>query len=114
MDERRVIFKLGVVYQTPRQKLERIPGMVREIIEGQDPVRFDRAHLIGYGDFSLDFEFVYYVLDRDYNVFRDIHQNILLGIYGVFEEEGVEFAYPTQTVFLEKGESKGNAEPAPA
>lgn len=102
MDERRVIFTLGVTYQTSAEKLERIPGIIREVIEAQDQVRFDRAHFSGYGAYSLDFEIVYWVLDRDYTVFRNIHQSINIDLYRKFEEEGIGFAYPTQTLFLEK------------
>jgi small-conductance mechanosensitive channel len=103
MDERRILFNLGVTYQTSAEKLERIPGIIREIIEAQSQVRFDRAHFSGYGAYSLDFEIVYWVLDRDYTVFRNIHQAINLALFRKFEEEEIEFAYPTQTLFLEKG-----------
>ena len=102
MNERRVLFTLGVTYQTPADKLERIPGMIREIIEVQEQVRFDRAHFSTFGDFSLNFEIVYWVLDRDYALFREIQQAINLALYRKFEEEEIEFAYPTQTLFVEK------------
>lgn len=103
MDERRVLFSLGVTYQTPADKLEKIPGLIEKIINANEMVRFDRAHFSGYGDFSLNFEVVYWVLDRDYKTHMDIQQGIFIEIYRKFEEEGVEFAYPTQTLFLEKG-----------
>lgn len=104
MNERRVLFTLGVTYQTPADKLERIPGMIREIIEVQEQARFDRAHFSTFGDFSLNFEIVYWVLDRDYALFREIQQEINLALYRKFEEEEIEFAYPTQTLFMEKAE----------
>jgi small-conductance mechanosensitive channel len=104
MNERRILFTLGITYQTPSDKLEAIPGMIQEIIEDQDQVRFDRSHFNAYGDFSLNFETVYYVLERDYALYMDIQQAINLAIYRKFEEEGIEFAYPTQTLFVEKGE----------
>lgn len=102
MDERRILFTIGVTYQTPAEKLERIPGMIREIIEAQENVRFDRAHFASYGAYSLDFEIVYWVLDRDYLIYRNIQQEINLELYRRFAQEGIEFAYPTQTVFVEK------------
>jgi len=102
MNERRVLFTLGMTYQTPAEKLERIPGMIQEIIEVQEQVRFDRAHFASYGDFSLNFEIVYWVLDRDYALYMGIQQEINLALYRKFEEEGIEFAYPTQTLFMEK------------
>jgi len=100
MRERRVSFTLGVTYQTPRQRLEEIPGLIRQAIEDQPDLRFDRAHFFKYGDFSLDFEIVYYVLSPDYNLYMDRQQAINLAIHRAFEERGIEFAYPTQTVFV--------------
>lgn len=102
MYERRVLFTLGVTYQTPRAKLEKIPELIEAAVSGQERVRFDRAHFKEYGDFSLNFETVYYVLDPNYAVYMDIQQAINLAIHEAFEAEGIEFAYPTQTLFLER------------
>ena len=100
MRERRVVFKLGVTYQTPPEKLERIPRMIEEIISRQASARFDRAHFAEYGDFSLNFEIVYYVIGADFTVYMDIQQAINLAIYRGFQELDVEFAYPTQQLFV--------------
>jgi small-conductance mechanosensitive channel len=102
MFERRVVFKLGVTYQTPHAKLQRIPDIIREAVEDQEPVRFDRSHFQGYGDFSLNFETVYFVLKPDYNLYMDIQQAINLQIHARFEQEGIEFAYPTQTLYVQQ------------
>ncbi len=101
MYERRVVFSLGVTYQTPADKLASIPELIRETILAQDKVRFDRSHFKDYGDSALNFETVYYVLTPDYNRYMDIHQAINLALYRLFEREGIEFAYPTRTIFLE-------------
>jgi small-conductance mechanosensitive channel len=102
MERRRVVFKLGVIYQTKAEVLEEIPKIVRSIIEGEQDTVFDRGHFASYGDFSLNFEFVYYVIGADYNKYMDIQQDINLKIYREFEQRGIEFAYPTQTIFVEK------------
>jgi len=102
MYERRVVFTLGVTYQTPRDKLKLVPQIIREAIEAREHTRFDRSHFSRYGDFSLNFESVYYVLSRDYNQYMDIQQAIYLAIHERFEAEGIEFAYPTQTLFIER------------
>ncbi len=100
MQERRVVLKFGVIYQTAEPVLRQIPGMVREAITAQDRTRFDRAHFSGFGASSLDFEAVYFVLDADFNVHMDIQQAIGLALVQRFAAEGIEFAYPTQTLFL--------------
>ncbi len=100
MDERRVVFTLGVTYGTPREKLTALPGILQDIIESQREVRFDRAHFKEYGAYSLNFEIVYYVLSADYNRYMDIQQAVNLAVYDRFEKEGVEFAFPTRTVHV--------------
>jgi small-conductance mechanosensitive channel len=102
MYERRVVFKIGVTYQTPRDKLMKIPVIIREAIEKQTNTRFDRSHFFEYGNFSLNYESVYYVQGPDYNEYMDIQQAINLTIHEQFEKEGIEFAYPTQTLFLKQ------------
>ena len=105
MYERRIAFSLGVTYQTPPDALEGIPETVRRIIEDQPDVRFDRCHFKSFGDFALDFEAVYYVLVPDYNVYMDRQQAINLRVMRTFEEQGIEFAYPTQTLFIEHSDT---------
>ena len=102
MMERRTVFSFGVVYNTPAAKLKIIPPLIKKIIEELDDTRFDRAHFKSFGDFSLDFEVVYYVLSPDYNTYMDKQQSINLKIFELFEKEQIEFAFPTQTVFVNK------------
>lgn len=106
MEKRRVVFKLGVIYQTSYEKLKLIPTLVREIIEKQSGASFDRGHFASYGDFSLNFEFVYYIEGSDYNKYMDIQQSINFEIFKSFENEKIEFAYPTQTIFVNKEDNK--------
>ena len=102
MFERRVAFSIGVIYETPREKLRRIPEIIQEAVESQDETRFDRSHFMKYGDYALMYETVYYVLSPDYNIYMDIQQSIYFAIHEVFEKEGIEFAYPTQKLFVHK------------
>lgn len=102
MQERRIVFSFGVVYSTPTFKLKEISDLVRKIIEDMDETRFDRAHFQSFGDFSLKFEVVYYVLSPDYNTYMDKQQSINLMIFELFEKEQIEFAFPTQTLFVNK------------
>lgn len=103
MYERRIVFNLGVTYETPYEKLKEIPAMIRQTIEALQQVRFDRAHFKSYGDSYLDFEVVYWVLDSDFNKYMDVQQEINLELFRKFEEEGIEFAYPTRTIHVASG-----------
>jgi len=110
MYERRVVFTLGVTYETPRERLLEIAPLLRGIVEAQDGVRFDRAHFAKYAACSLDFEIVYYVKSPDYGRYMDAQQAINFRSHGAFEALGVELAYPTQTLWLAGGAS-ANARP---
>ena len=102
MEKRRVVFRLGVTYQTSLAQCQKIPVIIKTIIQGIADTTFDRAHFFSYGDFSLIYEIVYYVAGSDYNKYMDIQQEINFTIKEAFEKEGIEFAYPTQLVYVEK------------
>jgi len=102
MELRRVVFKLGATYDTSLEKVKLIPPMLKNIVEKVENTRFDRAHFFQFADFSLVFEVVYYVLSNDYNLYMDIQQEINFAIKEQFEANKIEFAFPTQTVHLQK------------
>ncbi|MDH7513781.1 MAG: mechanosensitive ion channel family protein [Clostridiales bacterium] len=102
MEERRVVFTMGVVYQTPAEKLAAIPHLIQDIIESQELARFDRSHFKEFGDFALVFESVYFLKTPDYGAYMDTQQAINLAIFNRFQKEGIEFAYPTQTIFVDR------------
>lgn len=103
MEKRRIVFGLGVIYGTPLSKLEKIPDMIKEIIAGVDLADVDRVHFKEFGNFSLNFEIVYYIQSKEYPVYMDTQQEINFKIKEAFEKEGIEMAFPTQTLFI-KGE----------
>lgn len=99
MTERRVVFTIGVIYETPPALLERIPTLIREAVLANSNVRVDRCHLSKLNSYSIDFETVYFVTSPDYNRYMDTQQAINLSLIRKFAELGVSFAYPTQVEF---------------
>jgi small-conductance mechanosensitive channel len=99
MQERRIQFAVGVTYQTPAGKLREIPRYLKAAVEAQPGTRHDRAHFKEFGNSALVFEVVYYVLDSDFNVYMNVQQAVNLAILETFAREGIEFAYPTRTVY---------------
>lgn len=104
MNERRALFTVGVVYDTPHEVLQELPGILREVVESQENVRFDRSHLKMFGDFAITFEVVYFMLVPEYAALMDTQQAINLRIHRIFTERGIQFAFPTQTIHLEKAD----------
>lgn len=102
MEKRRAQFTLGVVYGISADKLEKIPGLIKEIVNSIEKAEFDRCNFASYGDSSLNFEVVYDVTSREYREFMETGEKVNLAIYKKFEKEGIDFAYPTQTIILEK------------
>lgn len=100
MEKRRVVLKLGVTYRTEDKTLKEIPGIVKGIVEGTPGASLERVHFASYGDFSLVFEVVFYVDGNDYIRYMDVQQEINYRIYEEFARRRIEFAYPTQTVYL--------------
>lgn len=100
MQERRVTFTLGVTYDTKRENLRKAPEIIESVIKKHPGNRFDRAHFMRYGASSLDIDVVYFHLSPDFNEYANAHQKILLDIGDEFEKNGLDFAFPTQTLIL--------------
>ncbi|GAB4143328.1 MAG: hypothetical protein OHK0017_00560 [Patescibacteria group bacterium] len=100
LQERRVVLNFGVDYNTNAKQLRSIPKIIQKNIEKSENTRFDRAHFVKFGDFSLLFEAVYYITSDDYILYMDTQQEVNLGIRQDFEKEEIKFAYPTETIYL--------------
>jgi len=102
MERRRVVVGLGVTYDTNSEQLKKIPGIVEKIISEEKLATFDRAHFKSFADSSLLFEIVYYIETSDYAVYMDTQANVNLKIFEQFGQENINFAFPSQTVYLKK------------
>jgi small-conductance mechanosensitive channel len=100
MQRRRAQFNIGVTYQTKAAQLEEIPKIIKRIIDETENATYDRSHFFSYGDFSLNFETIFYVESNDYIKYMDVQQKINLEIYKEFEARGIQFAYPTRTIYM--------------
>ena len=100
MRERRIVFSIGVVYQTPVEQVKAISPMIKRVVEEHEYARFDRAHFKSFGDFALIYEVVFYVLRPDYNTYMDVQQSINVRLIEEFQKAGIEFAYPTQQLYV--------------
>ncbi|MBU0974220.1 mechanosensitive ion channel family protein [Patescibacteria group bacterium] len=102
MKLRRSTFNIGVTYDTPQEKLAQIPQLINEIIQSVKLTKVDRVHFASFGNSSLNFSVVYFIESSEYNVFMDIQQEINLKIIEKFAKEKIEFAFPSQTIYLAK------------
>jgi len=99
LKRRRILFNVKVTYDTSAEKLKKIPDIIAKILKETEMADLDRVHFRQFGDFSLDFEVVYYIVTGDYTKYMDIQQRINYGILKAFEKEKIDMAYPTQKIF---------------
>ncbi len=100
MEQRRVLFNIGLAYGTSAETLKAVPGIIKSIIESVEGTSFGRAHFFAYGAYSLNFEIAYYVLSSDYDKYMDIHQTVNLKIKEEFDKRDIKFALPAQILHL--------------
>jgi len=108
--ERRMAFKVGIVYETERALVAEVPAIIEKAIRAQPKTRFDRAHFASFGESALLYEAVYTVLDAEYNTAMDIQQAVNLALIDEFARRGIEFAYPT----VKQWNVEAREPPAPA
>jgi small-conductance mechanosensitive channel len=102
MRERRVVFTMGLTYDTPPAVAARVPEIVRDIVTGTPKARFERCHFVRFDASSLVFEIVYWVTTPDYLDYRDTLHAVNLAILSRFPAEEIEWAYPTRTIRLQQ------------
>ena len=107
MHTRRMIYSLGVTYSTSVDQMKAIPAWVEQIIDAVPNASFNRCHFTEFGDSSLNLELVYYIDTRDYTTALNAQQAVNLGIMERFAREGVDFAFPSRTLYLDSDSTAG-------
>lgn len=106
LEKRRVSFTIAVEYETANDALAAMPALIAQTVRGVEKVEFDRAHFHEWGESGLIFRIVYFVMEKDFTVYMDVHQQILLGIKDKLEARGIKFAYSTRRMIMDKAAGK--------
>ncbi len=101
MARRRIETAFGVIYQTDPDLAERVPEIVAKIVKDVPAVDFDYCAMSAFGPSSLDYDLVFYSLQPDFNRSMAARSRVLLALFRGLQDHGLEFAYPTQTLFIE-------------
>jgi small-conductance mechanosensitive channel len=110
MQRRRIQFEIGIVYESTIDQIKAVPIIIKEVIDSIEGLTLDRTHFKSYGDFSLIFQTVYFVESADYNIYMDKQEIINLRIHEEFEKRKIDFAYPTQSIYLSRTEKENHKE----
>lgn len=98
LERRRTRHIIGVTYQTPPEVALKIPEMLEKLVVDSGH-KFLRCGFIDFADSALNFQLDYDILSADYEeVFMGRHK-LGLEILKLFNDEGIDFAYPTNTQF---------------
>lgn len=100
MEMRRIVYTLGLTFDTPNDMLKRIPDIVKDIFNNIKTAELHRVYFREIGQFSLNFRIVYYINIADYNLYVETQQALNLAIMDRFNKEKINFAFPTQSIFL--------------
>jgi small-conductance mechanosensitive channel len=100
MPERRGQFRFALAYDTPRERLERIAGLVRAVVEAQPGARFATCHLKELGESGIVFEGSFYVQHARVPDIGGALDAVNRGILAACAEHGIAFAYPVRSVLL--------------
>ncbi len=103
MKERRANIQFGIIYETPLEKVKNINKVIDDIFQDINGARLDRVHFTTFGDSALLFEVVFYVNSPEYVDFLDRQQQFNYKLMEKFAQMGIEFAYPTQTIYTKVG-----------
>lgn len=102
MKKRRISFGFGVTYNTPTKQLKKIPKIIKDIFLKVKSTHLDRVHFKEFGDFSLNYEIVYFINSREYKDYMDAQEKVNLAIMDAFKKDGIAMAFPTQTLYINK------------
>jgi MscS family membrane protein len=106
---RRLSTKLGLTYDTPPDKIEAFCEGIRELVRQHPYMRKDyfHAYFNGYGPSSLDILVYVFWETPDWSTELRERHRFLLDILRLAQRLGVEFAFPTQTLYMAQDSASG-------
>lgn len=102
-EARRVKFELGLTYQSKSTQILSIIEDIKATLLAHPHVSDDLT--VRFSDFtnsSLNILVIYFVQSNEYDLMISVKEEINVKIMGIIEKHGASFAFPTQTIYLEK------------
>ena len=97
----------ALTYDSGHAKTGRAVEIVKEVLAGvpeinTDPDRPPRVYFSDFNDWSLNIYMSYWVKPPDYWLYHEVNERVNFEIMKRFEAEQIEFAFPTQTLYVNK------------
>jgi MscS family membrane protein len=98
---------ITITYDSGHAKAERAVEIIKEILAGVpevnvDPDRPPRVYFSDFNDWSLNIYMSYWVKPADYWLYQEVNERVNLEMMKRFEAEQIEFAFPSQTLYVKK------------
>lgn len=101
---RRVKFMIGLTYGTPSEKIQKVIEEINEVLKSHEETKDDFT--VAFSDFSaysMDIMVLFFVYSNDWEKMVRVKEEINFKIMHIVERNGCDFAFPTQTLHIEKG-----------
>jgi MscS family membrane protein len=98
---------ITITYDSSTKKTERAVEIVKDVLSkvpeiNSDPETPPRVYFSDFNDWALNIYMSYWVKPPDYWIYHEVNERINFQIMKLFEAEGIEFAFPSQTLYLKK------------
>lgn len=102
MNKRRASFSIGLTYDTPKEKLEQCIARITEMVNSNPEILADDTviRFNSFQDSSLEISLVFFTGPTGFADFQRIKEQVNYGIMQIVQEEGLSFAFPTQTLYV--------------
>lgn len=105
--KRRIYEFIDITYDTPPEKVELAVEICRKIVRDHPEMEdYQQIHFNQFGAFSLKIMLYVFTKTIDWSEYLRIRQEIFLSIFREFNQHGIEFAFPTQTLYLNSADAK--------
>ena len=103
MQRRRLDLTLTFTYSTSSEQMRQAVAAIRDLLQGADGIDADTVmvHFVEFDASSLNVRCIAQALQADFRAFTALKENLMLEIMGIVEGLGMEFAFPSQSVYIE-------------
>ena len=100
--KRRIDEVIGITYDTPTEKIEKAVEILKNILRNNDEIETNDSliYIEKLNSSSIDIHMQAYVVYGDIANFRRIRENVIMEILKQYRQEGIDFAFPSQSIYL--------------
>ncbi len=103
LEKRRLDATLAFTYSTSADQLRAAVQDIRALLQNQEDIAPDSVmvHFVEFADSSLNVRVICQVLLADFRAFTALKEKLFLDIMGIVEGLGIEFAFPSRSIYIE-------------